>query len=94
MESNWDNSWYEISIYATNGYYPPMPDAKITPLLTPAQQEVWRGIAKGNVRFGFTLGINQKVDMPDDAWDDAPPKPADSKRIVQDKAIPKAMDKQ
>jgi hypothetical protein len=94
LESNWDNSWYEISVYATNGYYPPMPDAKIVPILTPAQQDVWRGIAKGNVRFGFTLGITQMVDVPDDAWDDTPPKPADGKRIVQDKAIPKAMDKQ
>jgi hypothetical protein len=93
LETNWDNTWYEISIYAMNNFYPPMPDARITPILTSAQQDVWRGIAKGNVRFGFNLGVINGVDLPDDVWDDDPPKPADGRRAVQDKAIPKAVEK-
>lgn len=55
LSANWDDSWNQTQLlmYGGGQYFPPMPDAKILPLLTEPQKTVWRGIQKGNVRFGW-----------------------------------------
>jgi hypothetical protein len=47
-----------------------MPDVKINPILSDAQRAVWRGIPKGNVRFGPNVGFMQAVQIEDEVWDD------------------------
>jgi hypothetical protein len=71
FEKNWTDSWHQLQ-YLMYGrqYFPQMPDAKILPLLTEAQKVVWRGIPKGNVRFGFNMGNVPGVDLDDEVWDE------------------------
>jgi hypothetical protein len=74
LETNWHDSWNQAQWLTISGqYYPPMPDAKILPILTEAQRAVWRGIPKGNVRFGFSLSAVPGVEIGEEKWDDDRP---------------------
>jgi hypothetical protein len=89
LASNWDDSWNHAQWLTISGqYFPSMPDAKILPILSAAQQNVWRGIQKGNVRFGFSLGFVQGIHIEDEVWDDDR-LPEDPER-AGGKAVPKA----
>src|SRR5439155_14546295 len=53
LKNNWQDSWNQSQWFTLAGqYYPPMPDAKIVPILTEPQKDIWRGLSKGNIRFG------------------------------------------
>ncbi|HEX4589669.1 MAG TPA: hypothetical protein VH120_07050 [Gemmataceae bacterium] len=79
LAENWDNSWDQLQLLMYGGqYFPAMPDAKIRPILSEAQQTVWRGIPKGNVHFGVNFGFVQGIEFDDELWDgEAPKKDAD-----------------
>jgi hypothetical protein len=81
LRDNWDESWQMQILMYGGQYLPTMPDAKITPILTDAQRQVWRGIAKNNVRFGVggLLGFVQGMEIEDEVWDDGPPKKGGNK---------------
>jgi len=73
LEGNWDHSWDNPQwLTITGQYYPAMPEAKILPILTDTQKTVWRGIPKGNVRFGFDFGVLPGIEIGDDVWGDDP----------------------
>lgn len=87
LANNWNESWSQLQLLMYGGmYFPSMPDDKINPILTEAQRTIWRGAQKGNVRFGFHLGMMQNVQIEDDEWDVLPPKP----KPAQDQPTPKA----
>lgn len=70
LEKNWNESWSQRQWLTFSAqYFPPMPDARILPVLTVMQRNVWRGIQKGVVRFGFDLGIVQGIELEDEKWD-------------------------
>jgi hypothetical protein len=74
LAENWNESWNQTQILTYGGqYFPQMPDAKINPILTDAQRPVWRGISKGNIRFGMNFGFVQGTQVEDEVWDDDPP---------------------
>jgi hypothetical protein len=76
-------------------YFPAMPDAKILPILSDAQRDVWRGLPKPTVRFGVSLPSNAAGDIGDEVWDDQPPKkpsPAGGKAAPEAKGTPKGGD--
>jgi hypothetical protein len=81
LADNWNGSWDQTQLFMYGGqYFPMMPDAKINPILSDAQRAVWRGIPKGNVRFGPNVGFAQGVQIEDEVWDDdrkAPDRPGD-----------------
>jgi hypothetical protein len=74
---NWTETWSQPYVFVYGDqYFPSIPDARILPLLTPAQKEVWGTIAKRNASFGLLLGLYGEGLIVDDAWDDDRPKPA------------------
>ena len=77
LENNWDERWSITQYYTNQGrWFPPMPDAKILPLLTEPQQAVWKGIAKNQVNFGLGGfgGLGNGADLDDDPWPEDGPK--------------------
>jgi hypothetical protein len=83
LRDNWDKSWDDPQVvsYASQ-YLPPMPDAKLNPLLTPEQKEVWGKLQKGTVRFGFQVHFMDGVELPEEVWDEAPAAQAPAPREV------------
>jgi hypothetical protein len=69
LGKNWDDSWDMHVTRMGGNYFPNMPDAKILPILTDAQKTVWQGLSKGNVHFGFYIGIMGLGDV-EETWDD------------------------
>jgi hypothetical protein len=76
LANNWTESWNQNQLLVMLGrYFPTLPDAKILPILTDAQRDIWRTIPKTNARWGFDLSNMPVVPIADEAWDgDAPPK--------------------
>ena len=73
LEKNWNESWNQTQMLMYMGQsFPQMPDVRILAILTETQKSVWRGISKGNVRFGFNLGMVQGIELDDPVWDDRP----------------------
>jgi hypothetical protein len=78
LTDNYDDSW-QLQVFMYGGMYlPALPDAKIGPVLTEAQRQVWQGAGNRNVRFGAgaTLNFVQQADIEDEVWDADPPKKA------------------
>jgi hypothetical protein len=98
LAANWDESWNQTQILMYGGqYFPPLPDAKIEPILTDVQRTVWRGIHKNQVRFGINFGFVPGIDIEDEAWDEgrpaASPAKPDDKNRPKNGAAPKAAEK-
>ena len=75
--ANWNPDWEQANYFTLGGrYYPPMPDAKVRPVLTDAQREVWDSLSKGTVRFGVNVNVPPWADAGDD--DGPPPAPRDA----------------
>jgi hypothetical protein len=74
LAANWDDSW-QIQVLMYGQYYPALPEAKIRPILSEAQQKVWQGITKLTVRFGPALGFGPGIEIEDEVWDADPPAP-------------------
>jgi hypothetical protein len=88
LADNWNESWNQMQLLMYGGtYFPPMPDAKIYPVLSDAQWAVWRGISKGNVRFGLNVSFVQGFEIEDEVWDDDGPRKAPGR--ADEKAAPK-----
>jgi hypothetical protein len=69
LGNNWDESWNQAQ-YFMNQYrwFPPMPDAKILPILTEPQRVVWKGITKNNVRFGIGGAFGDNENLDEETW--------------------------
>lgn len=80
LTANWDETWGQTQMLMYGAQYlPQMPDAKITPLLSPPQVKIWQGIAKTNVRFGG-VAFMQGMEVEDEVWDEKPaPKAVEKK---------------
>ena len=76
LSDNWDESWNQTQLLMMGGqYFPSMPDAKITAILSSAQRDIWRAVQKGTVRFGINVSVLQGLEIDDEVWDgDKPPK--------------------
>src|SRR5207244_13489586 len=86
LQNNWNESWSQTQwLTMGNQYFPPTPDAKIFPILTETQKNVWRGIGKGTVRFGLNVNILQGFEMEEEVWDDDPPR---QKQVEKDNRSP------
>lgn len=74
LDDNWNPAWGSTGMLMYGGhYFPDVPDAKLTPILTPAQKNVLRTVTQQNqVFFGFNIGMNQGVALADEQWDDEP----------------------
>jgi hypothetical protein len=85
LERNWNDSW---SVYVITGggyYFPSLPDAKIAPILTATQKTVWQGVPKGNVYYGFRLGMVNMNSGDIDPWDEPEPAAKPQPQKVQKK---------
>lgn len=72
LGENWNKSWGSVQtmMYGSR-YFPNIPDQKITPLLTATQKKVLRTLNQQNrVFFGFNVGMNQGIVIPDEKWED------------------------
>lgn len=72
LGENWNKSWGSVQtmMYGSQ-YFPNIPDQKITPLLTARQKKVLRTLNQQNrVFFGFNVGMNQGIVIPDEQWED------------------------
>lgn len=72
LSENWDKSWgsVQMMMYGSR-YFPNIPDQKIIPLLTTTQKKVLRTLNQQNrVFFGFNVGMNQGIVIPDEEWED------------------------
>lgn len=72
LGENWHKSWGSVQtmMYGSR-YFPNIPDQKITPLLTSTQKKVLRTFNQQNrVFFGFNVGMNQGIVIPDEKWED------------------------
>jgi hypothetical protein len=76
LANNWTESWNQTQLLVMLGrYFPTLPDAKIMPILTDAQRDIWRTIPKTNSRWGFDLSGMPIVPIEDEKWDgEAPPR--------------------
>jgi hypothetical protein len=96
LTNNWNSSWHQMQwLEMEGGYLPPMPDSKITPLLTQTQRKVWSGVQKGNIFFGFDEVVDGGFAV-DESWEDRPAeknKPAPDKKAVKDKGAAKQAEK-
>jgi hypothetical protein len=96
LDKNWDRSWDQAQwLRYADEYpiFPPMPDAKILPILTDTQQAVWRGTRKQHIQFGMDFEIGLGIPIEDEVWDGPPkagPKPAEDKAAGADKGVSKA----
>jgi hypothetical protein len=73
LTNNWTESWGQTQMLMMAGtYLPTLPDAKILPLLSDAQRDIWRGVPKTNARFGFNMSTIPLVPIDDEVWDDEP----------------------
>lgn len=75
LDQDWDVSWNAAEMLMYGGhYFPDVPDAKLTPLLSAAQEKVWRTVSQqGEENWGFNPGMNQPVALPDEQWEDNDP---------------------
>lgn len=77
LDKNWNDSWYTFVVRFGGNYFPTMPDAKILPILNDDQKNIWNGIQKPNIRYGFYgLGIGNVGEFEETWDDDVPDKPA------------------
>jgi hypothetical protein len=95
LNDNWNEIWDQPQLYMYGRQYiPPMPDAKINPILTDTQRTVWQGVQKMNVRFGMNGRNARAINIPDEAWDNNPqrknPAPPSDKAAPQKEQAPKA----
>ncbi len=74
--NNWDDSWNQTQYYFNSGrWFPAMPDEKISAILTQSQRDVWSGINKNRVNFGFFRGLALDGDgLDDEIWPEDDPK--------------------
>ena len=74
LANNWTESWNQNQLLVMLGrYFPTLPDAKLMPILTDAQRDIWRTIPKTNARWGFDLSNMPVVPIADEVWDGEPP---------------------
>jgi hypothetical protein len=88
LKENWHEEWNQPQWLTIGGqWFPTMPDDKILPVLTETQKNVWRDTQKGNIRFGFHLGMMQMVELGDEVWDFQAPaenaEPMDGKAVTK-----------
>jgi hypothetical protein len=91
LTDNWDESWQMQILMYGGQYLPALPNAKIQPILSEAQRQVWQGVAnRGNVRFGGGQSLNfvQGVEVDDEVWENDLPKPAGKKPASKDPPEP------
>jgi hypothetical protein len=98
LQNNWNEAWNQPQWLTIGGqYFPSMPDDKILPVLTETQKNVWRDTPKGNIRFGFQLGMLPVMEMEEEVWDDdrphANPDRADGKAAIKDDRADKPVEK-
>ena len=72
LGENWNESWGSVPMMMHGSrYFPNIPDQKIIPLLTSTQKNVLRTLNQQNrVFFGFNVGMNQGIVIPDEKWED------------------------
>jgi hypothetical protein len=93
LEKNWKGSWELQTLVYGGQYFPQMPDAEITPLLTESQKTVWRGVQKG-INFGFQAGMLPGLELGEEVWDNGPGDPAAAgKAVTGDKPAGKLVEK-
>jgi hypothetical protein len=88
LEKNWKNTVNQWQIVKLGDQYlPTMPDEEIVPILTENQKNVWRGVPKGSVSFGFTLNKIQMLELVEEIWEEPTGKqePAKAAPGVKDK---------
>ncbi len=75
LTSYWTESWNQTQPLMTGGqYFPPLPESKIAAILTDDQRAIWRGVPKTTVRYGLNMSNLPGVAIPDEVWDDDPPR--------------------
>lgn len=74
LDDNWNPAWGSMGMLLYGGqYFPDVPDAKLAPILTSTQKKILRTVnQQSQVFFGFNIGMNQGVAIPDEQWDDEP----------------------
>ena len=72
LGENWNESWGSVQMMMNgNRYFPNIPDQKIIPHLSATQKKVLRTLNQRNrVFFGFNVGMNQGIVIPDEQWED------------------------
>jgi hypothetical protein len=70
LTKNWQDSWSYAQMLVMGGQnFPQMPDDKINPVLTEAQQGIWRKVNKGQIFYGGSeLDWFQMTSMDDEVW--------------------------
>ncbi len=76
LGNNWDESWHQSQYFTNYGqWFPPMPDAKILPILTESQRVVWKGVTKNDIQFGIGGRFGDGNNLDEEPWpEDAPNK--------------------
>ncbi|MGZ0167746.1 MAG: hypothetical protein ACKVII_27840 [Planctomycetales bacterium] len=72
LGENWNESWGSVQMMMNGSrYFPDIPDQKIIPHLSATQKKVLRTLNQRNrVFFGFNVGMNQGIVIPDEQWED------------------------
>lgn len=72
LNEDWNASWGAAQMLMYGGqYFPDIPDAKLTPLLTSSQEKVWRTVnQQGQELWGLNVGMNQGIALPEEKWND------------------------
>lgn len=81
LAENWNPAWGATQMMMYGGqYFPDVPDTKITPILTATQKKVLKSVnQQSQVFWGFNVGMNQGILIPDEKWDDQPGNEASNK---------------
>jgi hypothetical protein len=68
--NNWNESWNQTQYFLNEGrWFPAMPDAKISPILTESQRVIWKATNKNNVQFGIGGGgLRDGNDLDEEMW--------------------------
>ena len=94
LKDHWASFAHEPRILMQgNRYFPRIPGEEISEVLTAAQRDEWNRIPKGNINYGFNIGIVQGFDDVDDfAVEElvVPPPPPPAKNADKAKAGPKS----
>jgi hypothetical protein len=69
LEKNWNPGWKSLQMMNQGDwYFPNMPDASISPILTKSQKSIWNGVYKGVVYWGLDLNMLQQISLPNEEW--------------------------
>jgi hypothetical protein len=87
IASHWNENWDRWTLETfQNGsqFYPNIPDQAVSPYLTRAQKDLWRGMLKNNNVFYTGGGINANLALDADPLGVEPPDPPPNARRVQE----------